>query len=499
MPGSKRKMLLIEPPFYRLFKDTYSLDRYPFALGYLAGAIKENTGWDVLAYNSDFSSQSEGVKLGYMVHDGYYRYLDNLRDRTARVWEEVRSTISAYEPAVVGISAKSQNFASACVVAGLVKEFDGRIPVIVGGPHASMAGPATMKCTDIDIAAKGEGENTIVELLDAIESGKDLSDVKGIFYRKDGRIIENAPREFIKNLDILCFPNETAPEVLKDYEKYPVETFAHVFATRGCPYNCFFCGSREIWSRKVRFRSVENVIEEIRLLQEKGVGFIRFEDDTFGVTRPYLTSLCDALQRHCRGLRWSCEIHVKQVDEKIISAMKRAGCSAIYIGIESGNNEMLRLIRKNHTIERALSACEIIKKHGIELHAFFMVGFPQETEETLNDTITAIKKIKCDRVIYSIFTPYPGTEAFDFCKAKGLIGDDYDVSLYNHQSPANCFCINMTPERFREIVAELETLVDRKNSMGVFKLLLSRSTYWRIKQLGLYRSFRKGMGMLLGK
>ncbi|MCK4236876.1 MAG: radical SAM protein, partial [Candidatus Krumholzibacteria bacterium] len=291
----------------------------------------------------------------------------------------------------------------------------------------------------------------------------------------------------------------SASEVLKDYDKYPVEAFAHVFATRGCPYNCFFCGSREIWSRKVRFRSVENVIREIKLLQEKGIGFIRFEDDIFGINKRYLNKLCDALLRHCPGLRWSCEIHVKLVDEQNISSMKRAGCSAIYIGIESGNNEMLKQIRKNYTIERALSACEIIKRHGIELHAFFMAGLPQETEETLNDTLMAIKKIKCDRLIYSIFTPYPGTEAFAFCKANGLIDDDYDVSLYHHQSPANCFCINITPERFRVIVSRLEKIVDRKNSLSLFKLLFAPSTYWRIKQLGIYRSFRKGMGMFIGK
>ena len=159
------RILLIEPPFYRLFKDTYSNDRYPLALGYLSGTIKKETQWDVLAYNVDFYAESEWLKVSYLSGAGFYNYLNNLRELSAPIWQETKATISEYDPTVVGISAKSQNFASVCRVAKLAKEVDEQIIVVVGGPHPSMAGADAMNCPDIDVCVRGEGERTIVELL----------------------------------------------------------------------------------------------------------------------------------------------------------------------------------------------------------------------------------------------------------------------------------------------------------------------------------------------
>lgn len=499
MKLDEHKILLIEPPFYRLFKDTYSLDRYPHALGYLAGTIKKETDWRVIAYNADFYPQSEEVKLRYLTSTGFDNYLNSLKDLSKGVWKEIKSTIQKYNPDVVGISAKSQNFASARIVAKLAKEINEQIIVIVGGPHPSMVGSEVLNCQYIDVCARGEGEKTIIELLNAIEAKKKFDHIQGIIYREGDRIIENAPREFIKDLDSLCFPHESAPEVLKDYDQYPRTAFKNILATRGCPFNCFFCGTRKIWSRKVRFRSPENVIKEIKGLQKMGLSSVHFDDDTFGITTQYIFDLCTALITYCPGLKWSCDLHVKLVDEQIISLMKTAGCYLIQVGIESGNNEILKAMRKNITIEEAISACEIIKKHGIELHTFFIVGFPQETEDTLNETVTAMKKIKSDVLIYSIFTPYPGTEAFEFCKEKGLIPDDYDVSLYNHQSPANCFCINITPERFRKLASKIEKIVDRRNSPYSIERIFSLSTFRRIQKWGMYKSFQKGIRLFIGK
>ena len=464
---NQKRILLLEPPFYRLFKDTYALTQYPLALGYLAGAVRKNTNWDVTAYHCDFLPQSEGMTNSYFAGPGFRNYLDRLSDLSAPIWQEIRSTIAECAPAVLGISTKSQNFASACNVARLAKEISDQIIVVVGGPHPSMVGAEVLECPDIDVCVSGEGETTVVELLDAIGSGKEFADISGIIYRDENRIVENPPRKFIEDLDSLWFPHETAPDVLKDYHKYPPTAFNSVFATRGCPYNCIFCGSREIWSRKVRFRSPENVIREIKGLQEKGLESIHFHDDTFGVKKQYIAELCNLLMKECPGLKWSCEFHVKLVNDETISLMKAAGCDTIQVGIESGNNEILKQNRKNITIEEALAACEIIKKHGIRLYTFFMVGFPQETERTLRDTMAAMKKVKdigCEYIVYSIFTPYPGTESFELCRENGLIGKDYDVSLYNHQSPANCFCVNITPERFRELACEVEEMVDRVNS-----------------------------------
>jgi hypothetical protein len=202
---------------------------------------------------------------------------------------------------------------------------------------------------------------------------------------------------------------------------------------------------------------------------------------------------------HCPGLKWSCEFHAKLVDEQTISLMKKAGCYLMQVGIESGSDEMLRKMRKHITIEEALAACRVIRQHGIGLQAFFMVGFPEETEDTLSETVAAMKKTRCDQLTYSIFTPYPGTEAFEFCREKGLIGDDYDASLYNHQCPANCFCMNITPQRFRTLVSKLEKRVDKRNSLNRMKRVLSFREIWRIKELGMGKGLKRGMKILLGR
>lgn len=148
-------------------------------------------------------------------------------------------------------------------------------------------------------------------------------------------------------------------------------------------------------------------------------------------------------------------MHVKLVDDTIISLMKRAGCDLIQLGIESGNNEILKKIGKDITIEEAFLACKIIREYNIALQTFFITGFPQDTEKTLKDTMAAMKKTKSNFIVYSIFTPYPGTEAFEVCKMNGLINNDYDISLYNHQSPANCFCINISQEKFRVLLLKI--------------------------------------------
>ena len=473
MRTKPRRILLIAPPFYRLFKNTYSQYYFPLGLGYLAGAILMDTTWEVKVYNSDFSVCGGRPNIRYLVGPGFHNYLKHLRDPGAPIWHEIRSVIAQYRPTVVGVTATSPAFASACVVAKLAKEIDPGIITMVGGPHPSMVQEEALTCSNFTVAAVGEAESTVVEVLKAIEADRSLNNIPGILYRWEDRIIRNEPRRPIADLDRLSFPNEVAVKVLQDYHRHPVRAFRSVLATRGCPYNCLFCGSREVWGRHHRCRSVVSVVKEIQRLRLRGLRFVHFTDDTFGVNRRYLENLCHALRMHCPGLTWSCETHVKLVNEDTVRLMKAAGCHLISIGIESGNNEILRQVRKNITAEQALAACETIRKCGIRVNAFIQVGFPQETEETLADTIALMKKIKCSRLTYSVFTPYPGTEAYEVCRQRGLIGDSFDASLYNHHSPMNCFTSEIPQERFRQLASRIERMVVRKNFFNRMKDLFS--------------------------
>jgi radical SAM superfamily enzyme YgiQ (UPF0313 family) len=463
MRKHEKRILLMTPPFYRLFKDTYALIKYPLSLGCLAAALKSGTDWEVLAYNTDFAPAAEPFDVLYLTGKGFREYLAALADPSAGIWREVKSVIAAYAPSVVGISCTSPTFASAMVTASLVREIDPEITVVAGGPHPTAAWRQVLENPHIDLCVAGEGERTVVNLVKALEPGIAPATIKGICYRNKQRIAATPGQPAVADLDSLGFPHESAPAVLHDYECYPPSAFKYIMATRGCPNRCFFCGSHEIWGRRVRFRSPENVVAEIRGLQRMGLNYIHFDDDTFGVSSEYLTALTGEIERQCPDLSWSCETHVRLMTPENLRAMKAAGCTMIQLGIESGNNRILKLMRKGFSIEEARSACALIRKHDIGLETFFMAGFPHETEASIRETLKAIEEIECDKVIYSIFTPYPGTEAFAFCRARGLIGDEFDLSRHCHQSPANAFCTGLAPERFRSLASKIEHIVSEKN------------------------------------
>lgn len=521
--GRARRLMIIEPPFYRLYKPTYSLDKYPLALGYLAGAVTQHTDWKVQCYNADFSPHSEPMKITYLTHEGFEHYLRCLNNLDAPIWDNIRQAIRQFQPSVIGLTAKTQNFSSACNIAKIAKQINPNVLIILGGPHASMAPDQALNdCQQIDVAVKGEGEETLLALLNAINRQEYLAGIPGTVIRKkdatrlgarprtdgslsvlqpvdsplnqSGLFIDGGPRQYMLDLDKAPFPHESAPTCLKDHERYPLEAFQYVFATRACPFNCFFCGSRNIWGRNTRWRSAQSVGREFAALRKLGLKHIHFDDDTFGVKRQYILELCEQIQRHAPGMSWSCELHTKLCTEKTIPAMAKAGCSGVQVGIESGSNWMLKEMRKNTRIEESLAACKLIKRHGIHLSTFFIIGFPQETEDTLAQTVQAMKEVHADRLIYSIFTPYPGTETFSDCQRRGLIKEDFDVSRFNHQSPDNCFTQFIKPRRFRELAHDIEKMVDRRNAIMRLKRAMTVNAVKRIKRIG---SRLRGVGPAL--
>ena len=487
-PSPRRRILIIDPPFKRLYHDNASLVKLPLALGYLSGAVLKWTDWEVQAYNADFNPKKNPITIDNVtrIKEGMDRYLRTLEDPAAPIWAEIRAAITEFDPDVVGISSKTQNFPSARKVARIAKQHDPDTLVVLGGPHATLSTKSALDCPDMDVAVLGEGEMTLVELLKARENGASLSEVAGLAYRQDGRTVFTPPRTNIADLDELPFPAEAAPRVLRDYSSYPAKAFGYVFSARGCPYSCTFCESKAIWTQTTRWRSPENVVRELKLLMERGVRYVYFDDDTFGIHPRYIEELCSLIETECAGLQWGCEITVGVVKERSVEWMRRSRCVRVNIGIESGNNKILRSVKKGHTIEKAYPAVDLCRRKGIEVGAFFMVGFPWETEETLGDTLTAIKKINADNIMLSIFTPYPGSELFEVCKELGVVDDDFDITIYNHQSPENCFTAFIPPERFKELVRETASVVTRKNSRGRWRRvarMLRRRDFRRTKQM----------------
>ena len=182
---NNKKLMLIEPPFYRLYHDQHCLVKYPLALGYLSGSIIKNTDWSVQTYNADFNVKKKSFDPNgeYLSGKGFKRYLSSLKDHSLPIWKEVKTSIEEYNPSVIGFTVKSQNFTSATVIAKIAKEINPKIKILVGGAHSTMNGSKVFECDDIDFACIGEGENTIAELLNALEKNIDLNSV--MFYKKN--------------------------------------------------------------------------------------------------------------------------------------------------------------------------------------------------------------------------------------------------------------------------------------------------------------------------
>ena len=470
--------MLIEPPFYRLYHDQYCLVKYPLALGYLSGSILKNTNWSVQTYNADFNIEKEVFvpENDYISGEGFKRYLSSLKDYSLPIWKEIKNSIEQFNPSVVGISAKTQNFIAATIVAKIAKEINPDIKILVGGVHSTMNGSKVLNCKNIDFLAIGEGENTIVELLLALEKDTELNSVSGIVFRDNGKIINTKPRSYVEDLDLLDFPLTNAPKVFKDFDKYPKEAFGYIFASRGCPYACTFCESKSMWTRKVRYRSPENVVAELKQMNEFGINKVNFDDDTFGISKKNIKTINNLMHDELPNMTYTCETVVQLAkDENVVKDMKHGGCTGVFVGIESGNNEMLKKIKKTQTTDESIQAMRNLQKHGIESHAFIMVGFPSETEETFKETMDFIPKLKPDSIIFSIFTPYPGSDIYNECKDEGIIEGEFDLAIYNHQSPLNCFTKYIPKERFYELRKKAVKYVDnynrRKKIIRAFKIL----------------------------
>lgn len=458
------RLLLIEPPFYRLHKLSYGLCKYPLGLGYLAAAVTRDSLAEVQVVNGDFHQDPELFSVPYLTGEGYRSYRENVTDLNHPSYAGLRRQVRNFRPHVVGISVKTPVLASALMCARIAKEEDPDTLVVLGGPHATATMGEVLVHKAVDVVTSGEGEQTIAGLIRAVSEDSDFKNVRGISFRRAGKIISTSPQSKLADLDGLPFPYRYAAQVLADYNSYPLKAFGHVFSSRGCSFRCTYCSSPGIWGHPVRFRSEENILAELTELRHYGLTRIHFDDDTFGLKKKRLVRLCNLIEKASLNLTFGCETHVSLISEATVTAMVRAGFDKIQLGLESGDDSILKKINKNFTVQEAVHAAGLVKSAGLGLEIFIMVGFPDETEDSLRATLRLLEKIECDKIIYSLFTPYPGTPLFDECRRLGLINEEYDYSRFSHQSPENSFCPGIGKERFRILASEMESLVFQKNA-----------------------------------
>ena len=339
---------------------------------------------------------------------------------------------------VLGISSTTVAFHRALALAQAVKAASPETVVVIGGPHVSSQPTHPLEWHAFDFAVRNEGELTLVELLEALAGRRPLEAIAGLVYRSDTGVVVNPKRPFIQDLDALPFPAYDRIDDLTRYTpppcNYKASPVANVITSRGCPSRCTFCDTNT-FGRRVRFRSAENVAAEIEHLSRAyGVREIAFVDDTFTLRRQRIV---DLFQRtRAMGLRfpWTCMARIDTVDEALLQTMRANGCWHISFGIESGDADILKIIRKDIDLSatrRVIAAC---RRLGILTKGFFIIGHPAETPATIEATIRLALNLDLDDVVVTINTPIPGSEQFDRAAQYGTL-DISDWSKYNYWNP----------------------------------------------------------------
>lgn len=468
------KVLLINPPFHRLkgFGHIY----YPLGLGYLC-AVANKIGVEVRIYNAEAPDIKEKLNYSESYSEkirSHKKYIAALNDNNHYVWKEIAGIINSYRPDAVGITVMTAKYASAIKISAIAKNMSNHFPkVIWGGPHPSIRTKEVIDEPLVDFVVSGEGEETFEELLLDLEKGSsNFEDIKGLAYKTNGIVRINPARGLINNLDKLPQPDRKS---ILFPERYFTNSFADLITSRGCPFLCGYCSAKNIWSRKCRYRSVDNVMAEIRSIKDgyRAKNFY-FWDDTFTLDRKRVVDICNALIKESLNIRWGCTTRVDLLDEEILLLMKMAGCDYISVGVESGSERILKIIEKNISIQQIKRAFELLKASGITFEAFFMIGFPDETKEDIEKTFQLMKEIKGGSICFGIFTPYPGSAQFDRAQKYGLIPEKINWSDYSHQSSENYFVKDISREQFSEYVDKISAWVDSKNikDLKVRRLLL---------------------------
>lgn len=380
-------------PYFRPSNDNSIFRFPPLGLGYIAASLKKH-GISVDLVDCTFLSEEEAV-------------------------ERVRRS----NPRILGIYVMFSMKKAAIKMARTLKN---SCEVFVAGGPLPTSNPVDF-LEDFGVVAVGEGEETMVELVDTIEKGADLSTVKGIVYKEkpEGRVQFTRSREFIQDLDSVPFP---ARELFdgKAYKKYYSKSFGYtitsMITSRGCPFQCDFC-SRPVFGNEFKTRSAANVVDEIEAVLSLDYDRVWFADDCFTLGHKRLISICDEMIQRRVRIGWECLSRADTIDREVAHKMKRAGCVRVFFGIESGNDRILTLMKKQITISQARKAVDTAKQAGINVGAFFILGYPGEDDGTVLDTVKFASSLPLDYLSFTFPYPIPGTPLYERVKDRIMVDD----------------------------------------------------------------------------
>ena len=335
----------------------------------------------------------------------------NLIDlRDLQGWNHYEIELKKRKPDVVGIYCNTVNFENSLKAAEFAKKIVKW--VVMGGPHATLDPESVLKSGFVDTVVKGEGEVSFYKIIEDLSAGK-----------KPNRIIEG---EKINNLDEIPFPDRdlyNMKKILSGPGIYPYPNrYIGIMASRGCYYNCAFCQPLEkmLFGRKVRTRSVENIIIEVKeVINKYDANFIMFECDTLTTRKSWALDLCREMKKI--PVVWGAQSRADTIDDELASAMHDAGCMVLFIGFESGSQRILNILKKGITPKQSVEAGKVCRRNKILIFANYMLGIPTETVEDLEMTYRLLKTIKPELHSPAYFSPIPGSDLFDYCKEHDLI------------------------------------------------------------------------------
>jgi len=463
MEEKKLRVLFINPPYFRAIGKVYIY--LPLGICSLA-AVTKNAGYETFVYNMD------NPPMASESFDAYRQFCDgqderdlvllNLRGDPVGIFEELELVIKSVHPDVVGLSGLTPQMPFAMKVARIAKSLNPNTKTIIGGPHASLRPEEMISDEAIDFAFSGEAEEGILQFLQALETGsttEQLSKIRGLSFK-------NGKEKFV-SVDMPLVSLDKYPMPARDLFVFPEriqsKNMGLILSGRGCPFCCKFCSSPRLAGFKVRLKPLEQVVDEVEhVIRTYGIDEFMFWEDTFVANKKRTLRFCEILKERGIRIKWRCHTRLDTLNEEILKVMADSGCTQINVGIESGSQKILKYLNKKITLPKVVKKLDLLRNSGMAWTANFMIGYPEETAEDIEDTLNFIRTEVRNHISINTCVPFPGTQFFDDSVALGTIDNTkpFDWTCFAPKSKFASFSKFLTMEELQEYLRRIEEAVE---------------------------------------
>jgi anaerobic magnesium-protoporphyrin IX monomethyl ester cyclase len=451
MRSKVKKVLLFIPPALTFGDYTDVNPIPPLGLGYV-GAVLENRGIE--------------VRIVDCLIEGWHRREEVTHNivRIGLSFKDIEDIISDFHPDIVGVNSLfTKQRENAHHIYGIAKRLDSNVTTIAGGAHPTVMPELVMSDPNVDFVVIGEGEDTIIKLVDVLEERGEIGGMDGVGYRTKDGVIVSPKTTFIKDLDTIPFPARH----LMHMEKYiglkeshgtrKKDRFSPIMTSRGCPAGCTFCSAHKVWGSKFRVRSPENVVAEMKHLKDAyGIEELVIEDDNITLNKDRARKLFDLMIQEKLDLVWDTPNGVAAwaLDEDLIDKMKKSGCYKLNLALESGSQYVVdNIVRKPLDLEKGKCLAKYAKSIGLDVSIFLIMGMPGETKEQIWESFRMANELKIYTPTISIATPYPGTEIYRICKERNYLPPNFSLDDL-HTSRYSISTEEWTKDELRDVVKQ---------------------------------------------